>query len=258
MVTNLALNARDAMPHGGKLDLVVREATAAEVEEAQLAARCALLDVVDDGIGMSEETQARVFEPYFTTKGAAGTGLGLASVKALVEGSGGRILVTSAPERGTRFRVLWPLHEDRDPMAAESTEPVAGREGTVLLVDDDDHVRAAIARALSWAGFTVLEAATGEEALTVARRYHGAVDVLLSDCVMPGMPVRAVVEGFRKLFPNARVVLSSGYAPDEVAPPQDMVDAFVAKPFAIEPLTRLVGAQVEQARRGGRSATAPT
>jgi two-component system cell cycle sensor histidine kinase/response regulator CckA len=104
-----------------------------------------------------------------------------------------------------------------------------------------------MARGLRWAGFTVLEAATGDDALTVARRYHGAIDVLLSDCVMPGMPVRPLIEGFRRLFPAARVVLSSGYAPEQVAPPPDMIDAFVAKPFAIESLTRLVGAQVEQA-----------
>lgn len=247
LVTNLALNARDAMPHGGKLTFQVREATAREAEAAKLGAAAALLEISDDGVGMSQETLGRLFEPYFTTKGAAGTGLGLASVKALVEGAGGRVIVQSAPGKGTTFRVLWPLHAPPSKRPAEAAAPATRSSGIVLLVEDDAHVRAAMSRTLSWSGFTVLEAGNGEEALTVARRYRGTIDVLLSDCVMPGMSVRQMIEGFRGLFPGARVALCSGYAPDEVAPPREMIDAFVTKPITIDALTRLVGELVDDA-----------
>ncbi len=98
-----------------------------------------------------------------------------------------------------------------------------------------------MARALGWSGFKVLEAANGEDAMTVARRYGGAIDVLWSDCVMPGVPVEHMVERFRGLFPAARVVLCSAYAPEEVAPPREMIDAFVTKPFSIDSLTSTVG-----------------
>jgi CheY-like chemotaxis protein len=250
IVTNLALNARDAMPQGGNLDLSVREATAAEVEAAGLSARFALLEIADDGVGMSKETRARVFEPYFTTKGAAGTGLGLASVRAQVEAGGGRILVTSALGRGTRFSVFWPLYDETGAVSPEKNGRAESRTGTVLLVEDDRQVRDAMARALGWSGFNVLEASNGDEAMTVARRYGGAIDVLLSDCVMPGLPVQRVIEGFRGLFPTGRVVLCSAYAPDQVAPPPDSIDAFVAKPCTVENLTHLVGAVVARSAQG--------
>jgi signal transduction histidine kinase len=253
IVTNLALNARDAMPRGGKLELCVREATAAEVKAADLSGRFALLDIADDGVGMSDETRGRVFEPYFTTKGPAGTGLGLASVKAHVEAGGGRILVTSALGRGTRFRVLWPLHTEKGASSPETNGREARRTGTVLLVEDDKQVRDAVARALGWSGFHVLEASNGDEAMTMARRYGGAIDVLLSDCVMPGLPVQKVIEGFRGLFPAGRVVLCSAYAPEQVAPPQEMIDAFVAKPCTLDSLTHLVGAMVARAVSGALS-----
>jgi signal transduction histidine kinase/CheY-like chemotaxis protein len=249
LVTNLALNARDAMPHGGNLSFRVREANTKEVEGARLGQPCALMEVTDDGVGMSEETLVRLFEPYFTTKGAAGTGLGLASVKTLVESSGGRVIVTSAPGKGTQFRVLWPLHAPPSQRPAQAAAPAARSAGIVLLVEDDAHVRAAMSRTLGWSGFTVLEAGSGEEALTVARRYRGTIDVLLSDCVMPGMSVRQMIEGFRGLFPDARVALCSGYAPEEVTPPRDMIDAFVTKPITIDALTRLVGDLVDHAQR---------
>jgi signal transduction histidine kinase/CheY-like chemotaxis protein len=257
MVMNLALNARDAMPDGGQLAFVVREATHEETSSAGIDARCVLLEVTDDGVGMSEETQARLFEPYFTTKGAAGTGLGLASVKALVEAAKGRIVATSAPGRGTRFRVLFPIQELEKATQAAKVPPAIStpRAGTVLLIEDDAHVRIAMSRGLGRSGFTVLEAGNGEEALTLARRYQSTIDVLVSDCVMPGMSVRQMIERFRGQFPSARVALCSGYAPEEVAPPQEMIDAFVAKPISIEALTRLVGDLVEAARSRRANAT---
>jgi signal transduction histidine kinase/CheY-like chemotaxis protein len=256
IVTNLALNARDAMPRGGQLELRVRKARPAELDEGGLAVPCAVVSVTDDGSGMSQETLAQLFEPYFTTKGAAGTGLGLASVKSSVDAAGGRILVTSERGRGTEVRILWPLYEGSITGTddAASAQPSRGRTtGTVLIVDDQEPVRVAIARVLASAGFTVLEASNGAEALTIARRYRASIDLLCSDCVMPGVSVREMIEGFRPLFPAARVVLCSAYAPGEAAPPVESVDAFVMKPFAPEAFVRLVGELVARARKAADS-----
>ncbi len=209
IVTNLALNARDAMPRGGSLDLRVRKARPAELEEAGLGVPCGVVSVRDDGTGMSEDALAHLFEPYFTTKGAAGTGLGLASVKSAVDAAGGRILVTSAHGRGTEVRILWPKSEESMARSNEdaTVEPGMGPTGTVLIVEDQEPVRLAIATLLASAGFTVLEAANGDEALTIARRYRAPIDVLCSDCVMPGASIQQTIEGFRALFPAARVML---------------------------------------------------
>jgi CheY-like chemotaxis protein len=212
--------------------------------------------VVDDGIGMSEDTMARLFEPYFTTKGAAGTGLGLASVRSAVEACGGKILVTSAPGRGTRVRILWPLHEGReDADAGGTTEPSTGRSGTVLLVEDNEAVRVSMAGVLAARGFTVLEAPTGLEALTIARRYRAPIDVLCSDCEMPGISVEEMVASFRAIFPAARVMLCSAYAPEDVAPPLETIDAFAHKPFAPDAFARLVGDLVARTRQEARLAS---
>jgi two-component system, cell cycle sensor histidine kinase and response regulator CckA len=257
VVTNLALNARDAMPKGGKLELRVRTATPTEGQAGGIQGPCALVEVNDDGLGMSEETMARLFEPYFTTKGAAGTGLGLASVKAAVEAGGGKILVTSAPGRGTHVRILWPVYERGvdGAQTSETTElPLASRPGTVLLVEDNERVRIAMARMLAARGFTVLEAPNGTEALTIARRYRAPIEVLCSDCEMPGISVEELIAAFRLLFPAARVVLCSSYAPEDVAPPLETVDAFVAKPFAPDELARQVGDLVARAQDAAHDA----
>ena len=257
VVTNLALNARDAMPRGGKLELRVRRATPTEGQAGGIDGQCALVDVNDDGMGMSEETMARMFEPYFTTKGAAGTGLGLASVKSAVEAGGGKIVVTSAPARGTQVRVLWPVYErgaDGAERSGASELPPASRPGTVLLVEDNERVRIAMARMLAARGFTVLEAPNGTEALTIARRYRAPIDVLCSDCEMPGISVEETIAAFRVLFPAARVVLCSSYAPEDVAPPLESVDAFAAKPFAPDEFVRLVDDLVARAQDAAHDA----
>jgi signal transduction histidine kinase len=258
VVTNLALNARDAMPKGGKLELRVRRATSPESQAGGIQGPCALVNVNDDGMGMSEETMARLFEPYFTTKGAAGTGLGLASVRSAVEAGGGKIFVTSAPGRGTQIRILWPVHERGadGAEASETTEPPrAGHPGTVLLVEDNERVRIAVARMLAARGFTVLEAPNGAEALTIARRYRAPIDVLCSDCEMPGISVKELIAAFRMLFPAARVVLCSSYAPEDVAPPLETVDAFAAKPFVPDEFVRLVGDLVARAQATAHDAS---
>ena len=255
IVTNLALNARDAMPRGGKLDLYVRKASPAELEEGGLGVPCGVVSVRDDGTGMSEDALAHLFEPYFTTKGAAGTGLGLASVKSAVDAAGGRILVTSARGRGTEVRILWPLYEGSITSVEGDASAAAGMgpTGTVLIVEDQEPVRVAMARLLASAGFTVLEAADGDEALTIARRYRAPIDVLCIDCVMPGVSVQQTIEGFRTLFPSARVMLCSGYAPEESAPSEESVDAVVTKPFESEAFVRVVGSLAARARQAADS-----
>jgi signal transduction histidine kinase len=251
IVTNLALNARDAMPRGGRLDLSVRKARPGELEEAGLGVPCAVVSVRDDGTGISEDALAHLFEPYFTTKGAAGTGLGLASVKSSVDAAGGRILVTSAPGQGTEVRILWPQSEESMTSRNEdaSAEPNMGPTGTVLIVEGEEPVRVAIARLLASAGFTVLEAENGDEALTLARRYRAPIDVLCSDCVMPGASIQQTIDGFRALFPAARVMLCSAYAPEDVAPREGSVDAVVTKPFKADAFVRLVSELVGRARQ---------
>jgi signal transduction histidine kinase/ActR/RegA family two-component response regulator len=238
ILTNLALNARDAMPEGGTLTIRVRSATAEEVGAAGLSGRFAAIEVADTGTGMTPGTLARVFEPFFTTKAAAGTGLGLASVRSVVERSSGRIAVASEVGRGTTFRVLWPLHDGV--VASEHGAAFARGTGTVLLVDDDEGVRRTMAQSLVMRGYTVLDAPTGADALLVARRYHEAIHVLCSDCVMPGIPVRQLVEGFREVYPRGRVVLCSAYAPEEVDARAPEIDAFLHKPFSPDALAAVL------------------
>jgi signal transduction histidine kinase len=240
IVTNLVLNARDAMPEGGRLQVRVRAARDGEAGGARTDGGFAAVEVRDDGVGMSRETMAHVFEPFFTTKGPGGTGLGLASVRSLIEDAGGCIRVESAPGAGTAFTFYWPLVEPDAEASAPVDRSVVARKGRVLVVDDDAAARRTMVRVLESEGHEVLEAATGSDALTLVS--HGeAIDVLCSDCVMPGIPLGQLVEGFRAACPGARVLLCSGYAPDDRLPPPRMLDAFLPKPFSAEALSSVVG-----------------
>jgi two-component system cell cycle sensor histidine kinase/response regulator CckA len=255
LLTNFALNARDAMPEGGTLEMRLRSATPDERDDsAQDGDDFAVIAIEDTGVGMSPETTARIFEPFFTTKGAAGTGLGLASVRAIVERAGGRIEVESAIGRGTRFRIFWPIHraENARRSSAVPEDDEAG-SGTVLVVDDDDEVRRAMVKPLAWRGYTVLEARTGADALLVARRHHERIDVLCVDLIMPGMPTRQLVESFRAAHPDVRVLLCSGYLPEEAGRPLDVVDAFLPKPFSPSALARVVRRLVTRAKTDERA-----
>jgi signal transduction histidine kinase/CheY-like chemotaxis protein len=241
ILTNLALNARDAMPEGGTLQLRVREASDKEAADVGKQGRFGLIEVKDDGTGMAPETQTRLFEPYFTTKGEKGTGLGLSSVKSIVDSHGGHIAVSSQLGRGTKLSIFWPLALEGVESPADALRASMPTSATVLVVDDDPRARSVVASVLRQRGFTVLEASDGSDALIVARRHRGSIDVLCSDCVMPGTPVRQMVEGFREIYPNARVLLASGYAPEDVAPPLELIDAFLAKPFAPDALVAVIG-----------------
>jgi signal transduction histidine kinase len=225
VLLNLALNARDAMPGGGRLEL----ATKSDAESVSIT-------VHDTGVGMDEATRARVFEPYFTTKGSRGTGLGLAQAQSIVEQAKGSITVDSAPGHGTTFTITLPAAAANTPPPEGDARPL---QGTVLLTDDDELVRRAMASALREGGFDVLEASDGAAALALARRHRGTIDLLCTDAVMPGLAVGGLVDGFRELFPEAAVLVCSGFADDvDVATVPEL--ARLQKPFGGGALVRKV------------------
>ncbi|NUN50770.1 MAG: PAS domain S-box protein [Candidatus Brocadiae bacterium] len=235
VIMNLALNARDAMPSGGRLTI----ATGEDLKDGPLVT----LSVTDTGVGMDEKTLAHVFEPFFTTKREGrGTGLGLATVYGIVEQSGGRIHVTSAPGKGSTFRVWLPrAGAPPQPEATGGSGPPRG-SGVVLVVEDDLRVRRLAATLLRDTGYTVLEAETAGEALVRIERLSEPLDLLLADVVLPGKSGVDLAMRALSLRPNLRVVLTSGYPDSEASrlgalPPGT---AFLPKPFTEESLSRCV------------------
>jgi signal transduction histidine kinase len=234
VLVNLVVNARDAMPTGGEVRIAVDEVVRGEVRYVRLT-------VADNGSGMDEATRQRIFEPFFTTKEEGrGTGLGLATVYSIVEQSGGIIEVESELGRGTTFSLYFPAVDEaptlEEPLAAADLHP--GTE-TLLLVEDDSHVRALIARSLRGAGYTVLEAESGGDALSVAREHAGDIALLLTDVVMPGISGTVLAELLTLERPTMRVLLMSGYSDDAVGRHgvhQPGGAAFIQKPFAMEAL----------------------
>ena len=205
--------------------------------------------VRDTGVGMDEATQARVFEPFFTTKPAGqGTGLGLSMVYGIVAQSGGLVTVTSTPGGGTCFSIFLPESAEA-PVDTRVPEPDPARpadggrapedpRAVILLVDDETAVRAAAARVLARRGYTVLEAGDGLEALGLAERHAGPIDLLLTDVRMPGMDGRELARRLRRARPEARVLLMTGYMdPDGGAPSAEPAGAaMLHKPFTLEAL----------------------
>jgi len=240
-VVNLVMNARDAMPGGGRLQLatrnvVVDEAFARE-HPPMRPGRYTTLAVRDSGVGMDEETQSHLFEPFFTTKpGRHGAGLGLATTYGIVKQSGGYIWTESAPGAGATFTIYLPWHE---PLvagavpAADSSGAARGAGETVLVVDDEPAVRVVTKRILQRSGYAVLDAAGGAEALHALREHPGPVHLLLTDVIMPDMNGREVARQVRGQRPGIRVVYMSGYSPEAIAH-DGLLDegaAFVRKPF---------------------------
>jgi len=254
VLMNLALNARDAMRDGGKLVLRVRPPTAREsalplpaapppTPDAPVTAGVVVIEVEDTGSGMSEEVKRRIFEPFFTTKQAAGTGLGLASVRELLVAHGGHVEVASETGVGTTISLIWPAVEPHGAAPGKQPSPTGTEPLVVLLVDDDDAVRVALRRTLTRAGMTVLDAADAASALTLARRHQTPIDLLCTDCVMSGPPVRKLIADFRELH-HGRVLVCSGYAPAETGLGPDVFDDFLPKPFSGETLVARVRAIV--------------
>ena len=243
VVMNLVINARDAMPGTGTVTL---ETSYVEVEPTPDTprGRCALLSVSDTGVGMSDAVRSQIFEPFFTTKDKGkGTGLGLSTVHGIVAQSSGRILVQSELGRGTTFQIYLPGSTDTlEPTARQSvtqSPAVHGRE-TVLLVDDDDQVRTIVARSLRRNGYRVLEAQNAGEAFLICERDPAAIDLLLTDVVMPRMSGHELATRVRAMRPDLPVLYVSGYTRDAIADHGD-IDAkldFLQKPITPDALLR--------------------
>jgi two-component system, cell cycle sensor histidine kinase and response regulator CckA len=259
VIVNLAVNARDAMPDGGKL--VIRTANLTEKETSELSNRSigsgeyVLIEVGDTGCGMSDEVKQKMFEPFFSTKDVGrGTGLGLSTVYGIVKQTGGYIFAESEEGKGTTMRVYLPRYvateEEAEPVKVvprvEKTKDLTG-QGTVLLVEDEDAVRNFAARALGQRGYHVLEATTGTEALDVFANHQGDVDLVVSDVVMPEMDGPTLCEKLRRERPDLKVIFISGYAEDafrrHLAENKDFM--FLQKPFDLKELAAAVKAALQ-------------
>jgi CheY-like chemotaxis protein len=255
VLLNLAVNARDAMPGGGKLTIETANVTLDEDYAQQYAEVAAgeyvLLSINDNGIGMTEEVKGRIFEPFFTTKEAGkGTGLGLATCFGIVKQSGGHIWVYSEVDQGTTFKIYLPrVAADAGslPGRGQSHALPRGTE-TILLVEDEATVRTLAARTLRKQGYTVLEAANGEEALYVARQHSGEIQLLFTDVVMPQMGGKMLASRLEEESPSTRVLFTSGYT-DNAIVHHGVLDpgiAFLQKPFSPEVLIRKVREVLDQ------------
>jgi signal transduction histidine kinase len=244
VLVNLAVNARDAMPDGGRLTIGTSNADVVASDDLPRG-RYVVLQVTDSGVGMTPEILARVFEPFFTTKERGkGTGLGLATVYGIVQQSDGHVRVDSAPGAGTTFRVYLPRVEapvEAPREAAPVTAPEAGSE-TVLVAEDEPLVRVLVRKTLTQAGYRVLEAGGGEEALQLAARHDGTIHLLVTDVVMPGMSGRELMRRLAEVRPSVKVLYMSGYS-DEAVERHGVLDpgtAFIQKPFTPSVLARRV------------------
>jgi len=255
VLLNLAVNARDAMPTGGRLtietaNVALDEGYAASHHDTRPGPHV-LLAVSDTGCGMTPEIQAKVFEPFFSTKGVGkGTGLGLATVYGIVRQSGGHVAVYSEVGMGTTFKVYLPRAESTaggSKAPAVVRPPPSGTE-TVLVVEDEDAVRVLNRLALQSAGYTVLEASNGDEALRVAAGHLGAVHLLVTDVVMPGLSGPATAERLAERVSGVRVLFVSGYTDDAVVRHGILHHRvnFLQKPFTPSALTSRIREVLDQ------------
>nr|WP_224407619.1 PAS domain-containing sensor histidine kinase [Afifella sp. IM 167] len=256
VVVNLAVNARDAMPDGGKLTIKTSNMSEAESadfrEDGFRPGEYVLIKISDTGTGMSPEVMEKMFEPFFSTKDIGkGTGLGLSTVYGIVKQTGGFIYVDSAPGKGSTFSVLLPRHE---PEAAEEAEAKPKAEPTdltgsagILLVEDEEAVRAFAARALKARGYQVHEAASGREALDIMAESGEAIDLVVSDVVMPEMDGPTLLKELRRTNPELKIIFVSGYAEDAFARhlPDTENFHFLPKPFSLKDLAMAVKKALE-------------
>jgi two-component system cell cycle sensor histidine kinase/response regulator CckA len=261
VIVNLAVNARDAMPDGGKL--AVRTANVTAGESAQLAhkgmpaADYVRIDIADTGTGIAAEIIDKIFEPFFSTKEVGkGTGLGLSTVYGIVKQTGGFIYVDSQPGKGTTFHIFLPRHHPEQEVQGEAAANGAVREpqadakpradltgqGTILLVEDEEGLRSLNARGLRSRGYSVIEASNGVEALEALEERNGAVDLVVSDVVMPEMDGPTLLKMMRSRSPDLKIIFVSGYAEDafEKSLPENQQFAFLPKPFTLSQLVAAV------------------
>jgi two-component system, cell cycle sensor histidine kinase and response regulator CckA len=248
ILVNLAINARDAMPSGGRL-AITTATLELEGEEDDLLRETAMapgsyivLRVSDTGTGMDQATQSQIFEPFFTTRHGSGRrGLGLPTVYGIVEQSGGHVTVESEPGEGTTFTIYLPRYDGAEPVSSPTTHPLAeGGTETILLVEDEPTVRASVRRLLEWHGYTVLEARNGIDALQIYDDNETRIDLVLTDMIMPEMGGRELVDRLRAGRTGLKVLYMSGYTEEAAlrngSVPRDT--GFVEKPFTVETLMR--------------------
>jgi two-component system cell cycle sensor histidine kinase/response regulator CckA len=274
VIVNLAVNARDAMPDGGKL--IIRTANVGTEDAGKLAykgmpaADYVRIEVADTGTGIPADIRDKIFEPFFSTKEVGkGTGLGLSTVYGIVKQTGGFIYVDSTPGQGTSFHIFLPRHqaepeEQAEPAAsaangAREAAPAAAEakprtdltgQGTILLVEDEEGLRALNARGLRSRGYTVVEAENGVEAMEVLEQQSGAIDLVVSDVVMPEMDGPTLLKAMREKNPDIKFIFVSGYAEDafEKSLPEGQQFDFLPKPFT---LSQLVAAVKETMAKAG-------
>ena len=240
VLLNLVMNARDAMAKGGKVTIETHTATIPAGDHEHVPpGRYAVLTVKDDGVGMDVELRRKAFEPFFTTKRLGqGTGLGLSMVYGIVQQSGGHIRIESEPKQGTRVEILLPAVEESDRKALVAEQRPSP---TILLVEDEEAVLALTSEVLRSAGYTVLPAGSGEEALRIARGRDGRIHLVLTDVVLPGLSGQEVARDSVAERPDTKVLYMSGYASESVARYGVISDeVFLAKPFTPEALERKV------------------
>jgi two-component system cell cycle sensor histidine kinase/response regulator CckA len=262
VIVNLAVNARDAMPDGGKL--TVRTANVTSEESAALSykgmppADYVRIDVADTGSGIAPDIVEKIFEPFFSTKEVGkGTGLGLSTVYGIVKQTGGFVYVESDADKGTAFHIFLPRHHDETEAHADAAaangaakEPAAEPkprtdltgQGTILLVEDEEGLRSLNARGLRSRGYSVIEASNGIEAMEALEQKDGAVDLVVSDVVMPEMDGPTLLREMRIRNPNLKIIFVSGYAEEafDKSLPENEQFAFLAKPFALSALVAKV------------------
>jgi CheY-like chemotaxis protein len=253
VILNLALNARDAMPQGGRLTIQTRNEIPPKEGSLSEPGPFVKLSIADTGTGMDPEIQKQVFDPFFTTKKGKGTGLGLTTVYGIVQQWKGQIHLQSAAGEGTVFSVFFPVHAggtkksslpQQVPLVPDGTE-------TILVTEDDPSVRKAVVRSLESFGYKVLEAGDGVEAIQQSWNYKGEIHLLLTDTVMPKLNGRHLAEELGPIRPKMKVIFISGY-PKEILTRKGEIDPdirLLTKPFAMEDMVREVRKVLDEKKK---------